>query len=136
MTHLTHGRHWTLARYELPVKEVERRIGNRRITDIVVGDEEKLAYVHNYTARRVEFTRPRVDNTAPYLDEARAKWECELAIAESNKRERPDCRLGRIELPRKTSEIVEEWRAKARDPQWVKWPTKLDGVPGAFGRRA
>src|SRR5690606_28976364 len=130
-----HGRHWRLARYELPIKEVEVNVKGRRVTDIVVGDTEKLAYVHRWTGRRVEFSRPRFDNRAPYLDEARAKWDCELAIAESNRRERPSNIVGRIELPRRTKEIVAEWRAKARDPQWVKWPTKLDGVPGAFGRR-
>lgn len=131
---MEHGRHWQLARYELPIKEVERKVGRRRITEVIVGDREKLAYVHRWTGRRVEFTRPRLDNVAPYLGEARAKWECDLAIAESNKREKASSIVGRIQLPRRTREVVEEWKRRAKDPTWIKWPTKLSGVPGAFGR--
>src|SRR5690348_2895863 len=93
-----HGRHWQIARYELPVKEVERKVGKRTITDIVVGDHEKLAYVHKWTGRRVEFTRPRLDNFAPYLEEADAKWQCELAIAEANTRAKASNIVGFIDL--------------------------------------
>lgn len=130
-----HGRHWELARYELPLTEVERKVGNRRVTDIVVGDSEKLAYVHRFTGKRVEFSRPRVDNMAAALEEADAKWQCELAFAESNRREKTSNVIGHIELPRPMSAIAADWRRRARDPQWVKWPTKLEGVPGAFGGR-
>jgi hypothetical protein len=132
----THGRHWQMARYELPVKEVERKVGKRTVTDIIVGDEEKLAYVHKWTGKRVEFSRPRLDNTAAYLEEADAKWQCELAIAEANKQEKT-CIVGFLDLStvRTNEKIVAEWNQKAKDPAWCKWPTKLEGVPGAFGGR-
>jgi len=94
----THGRHYQMARYELPVKEVERKVGKRTLTDIVVGDQEKLAYVHKWTGKRVEFSRPRLDNMAAYLEEADAKWQCELAIAEANTREKKSCIVGFIDL--------------------------------------
>jgi hypothetical protein len=127
-----------MARFELPVKEVERKVGNRHVVDIVVGDTESLAYVHKWTGKRVEFTRPRLDNMAPYLEEADAKWQCELAIAEANKREKASCVVGHINLAavKTCNDHVRDWNAKAAaDPSWVKWPTKLSGVPGAFGGR-
>jgi hypothetical protein len=135
---IRNGRHWQMARFELPVKEVERKQGNRTVVDIVVGLDESLAYVHKYTGKRVEFTRPRLDNMEPYLEEATAKWECELAIAEANKREKSSCVIGFLDLSavRTNDVIVKEWNQKAaNDPSWVKWPTKLSGVPGAFGGR-
>lgn len=129
----THGPHWQMARYELPIKEIERKVGNRYVTDIVVGDTEKLAYVHKYTGKRVEFTRPRLDNTAAYLEEAQAKFDCELAIAEANKRQKASCIIGHIQLPRTNAQIVEEWTARAvNDPAWLRYPTKLV-TRGAFG---
>lgn len=134
---LVHGGHWQMARYELPVKEIARQVGKRQVVDIEVGDSENLAYVHKYTGKRVEFTRPRVDNMAAALEEADAKWQCELAIAEANKRQPADCRVGFIDLAtvRTTKKIVDEWHAMARQPSFVKWPTKLGPVstPGAFG---
>lgn len=132
----THGRLWKLARYELPIKEVERKVGNRYVVDITVGDQEKLAYVHAFTGKRVEFSRPRLDNKAAVLEEAQAKWECELAFAEEDSRKRQDdsAIVGHIELPRTNKQIVEDWnRRAANDPSWVKYPTKLLTL-GAFGR--
>ncbi len=132
----THGRHWQMARYELPVEEVERKLANGRyVVDVVVGDEEKLAYVHKYTGKRVEFTRPRLDSGAA-LEEADAKWQCELAFAEANARPRESNILGVIKLPRSTNDIVADWKQHAKDPTWVKWPTTLGKVQtaGAFGR--
>lgn len=133
-----HGRHWQMARYELPIEEIERTVGKRRVVDIVVGDTEKVAYVHKYTEQRVEYTRPRVDNMAAALEEADAKWQCELAIAESNKRQAPSCVVGFLDLDtvRTNAKIVADWnRRAANDPSWVRYPTKLGKVvtPGAFG---
>lgn len=128
-----HGRHWQLARYELPIREVERKIGKRTVVDVVVGDEEKLAYVHKYTGKRVEFSRPRFDNTAAYLEEAEAKWQCELAIAEANKLEREDCRIGFLDLStvRTNAKCVADWNRKAaQHPEWVRYPTKLGPTAG------
>lgn len=128
---------WELARYELPVTETLRP--NSRYIDVAVGDTEQLAYVHRHTGKRVEFTRPRLNNTAAALEEATAKWECELAFAEEAKeRATTSCIVGYINLDevRTTKRIVEEWHRKAKDPDWVKWPTKLSGVKGAFGRVA
>jgi hypothetical protein len=133
-----HGRHWRLARYELPIKEVELKVGNHYVTDIVIGDNEKLAYVHRWTGKRVEFARPRYDNRTPYLDEARAKWECELAFAEeatAARRQKTSNIVGRIQLPKTNNQLVEAWKVRAKDPAWVKWPTRLH-TPGAFGREA
>lgn len=131
-----HGSHWQLARFELPIKEIERKVGNRYVVDIVVGYTEKLAYVHKYTQKRVEFTRPRLDNMAPYLAEAEAKWQCELEIAAydtAQRRQKNSCIVGRIELPRTNKQIVADWNAKAAaNPEWVKYPTKLM-TRGAFG---
>jgi len=131
----THGRHWELARYELPIKEIEHQVGKRYVVDIVVGTEEKLAYVHKFTGKRVEFSRPRLDNTAAYLEEAQAKYDCELAIAESKRPAANDCRVGYINLDevRTCSKIVADWNRKAAtNPGWVKYPTKLV-TRGAFG---
>lgn len=133
---IVHGRHWQLARYELPVKEIERKLANGRyVVDIQVGETEKLAYVHRWTGKRVEFTRPRLDNKAAALEEAEAKWQCELAFAEANKCEKKaSCIVGRIQIPRTNRQIVADWNRKAAtNPDWVRYPTKLV-TPGAFGR--
>ena len=56
MANPTHGRNWQMARYELPVEEVERTLANGRfVVDIVVGAEESLAYVNRNTGKRVEY---------------------------------------------------------------------------------